>query len=74
MHTSRELKEYQNIINGKPSPVSSGKMMDSIDPATGKPWSKIPLSKVEDVERVTASARGAFAAWSSLPARDRGII
>ncbi|WP_060681503.1 aldehyde dehydrogenase family protein [Virgibacillus halodenitrificans] len=72
MHTSSELKEYHNIINGKPSPVSSGKMMDSIDPATGKPWSKIPLSKVEDVERVTASARGAFAAWSSLPARDRG--
>lgn len=72
MEITDKLKHYHNIINGKTYPASSERMMNSIDPSTGKVWAKIPLSSKEDVETVMSSARHAFSDWSSLPARARG--
>lgn len=69
---SRQLKEYFNLINGETCQPLKGEMADSIDPATGEVWAKIPLSKEEDAEQVIQAARGAFSSWSSLPARVRG--
>lgn len=72
MKTTNGLKKYHNIINGELHSASTEDVMDSIDPSTGKAWAEIPLSKEEDVERVTSSARNAFIDWSSLSARMRG--
>ncbi|AOV07437.1 aldehyde dehydrogenase family protein [Sporosarcina ureilytica] len=68
----RQVKEYFNIVNGEVSKPKDGKMTNSIDPATGEAWAKIPLSKEADAEQVIQAARGAFEDWSSLPARARG--
>ncbi|MEH7275539.1 aldehyde dehydrogenase family protein [Neobacillus vireti] len=69
---ANELKEYKNLIKGEKVGASSGNTMESIDPATGKAWAKIPLSTIEDVETAVASAREAFPGWSKLAARERG--
>ncbi|SEN03979.1 aldehyde dehydrogenase (NAD+) [Mesobacillus persicus] len=66
-----EVKHYQNLIAGKLAPSSSGKTMESIDPATGQVWAQIPLCTTEDVETVVESARKAFPSWAALPATER---
>lgn len=71
MKTINGLKEYHNVINGKMVPSSSGKTLDSYDPATGKIWAAIPCSTVEDAEETVTAARSAFPGWSSLPAIER---
>ncbi len=68
MHT---LKDYQNVINGKVIPSSSGHKMDSYNPATGKVWATIPCSTVEDVDATVHAARTALSDWSALPASER---
>ena len=67
-----EYKKYSNVINGKLTLPETDRWMDSIDPATGKTWAKIPLSTVKDVDNVCDAASEAFSDWSSLPARARG--
>lgn len=67
-----KLKAYYNIVNGEVRKPTEGLMMDSIDPATGEVWAKIPLSTKEDVEEVVEAAGVAFHEWSNTPARTRG--
>jgi len=67
-----KLIEYHNLVNGKVSETIQGDMKDSIDPATGMAWAKVPLSKPKDAELAVQTARTAFNDWSSLPARVRG--
>lgn len=71
LKTLNNLKDYQNVINGKVVPSSSGKKIDSYDPATGKVWATIPCSTVEDAEATVTAARNALPDWSSLPATER---
>ncbi|MFJ5766363.1 aldehyde dehydrogenase family protein [Lysinibacillus sp. NPDC093210] len=71
MKTLNNLKDYQNVINGKAIPSSSGNKIDSYDPATGKVWATIPCSTVEDVEATVTAARTALPSWSALPASER---
>ncbi|ASK62378.1 aldehyde dehydrogenase [Virgibacillus phasianinus] len=71
MKAAKDLRQFHNIIDGKLVPASAGETMDSIDPATGKPWSTIPLSTTNDVDSVVKAASKAFPAWSALPARSR---
>lgn len=71
MKAAKDLQQFHNIIDGKPVPASAGATMDSIDPATGKAWSTIPLSTTDDVETVVKAASKAFPEWSTLPARSR---
>lgn len=71
LETTKNMKQYHNIIDGKKIPSSKGKTMDSIDPSTGKAWSKIPLSTKEDVENVVTAASNAFPGWSAISARER---
>src|SRR5699024_1217218 len=72
MTTKTDLKQYGNVINGKKAPAETNKWMDSIDPATGKAWAKIPLSTKNDVDAACNAASKAFTEWSNLSARQRG--
>lgn len=67
-----KLHEYYNIVKGEVRKPTAGLMTDSVDPATGEVWAKIPLSKKEDVEEIVQVAEEAFKEWSNLPARTRG--
>lgn len=54
-----------NFIDGKFTGPSSGKFSDNINPATGKVYSYIPDSNLEDVDAAVAAAGKAFPAWST---------
>jgi aldehyde dehydrogenase (NAD+) len=66
-----ELPEYRNLINGEIRRAASGKLLDSINPATGEVWARIPASDRADVEAAIAAASAALPAWSALPATAR---
>ncbi|WP_019240968.1 MULTISPECIES: aldehyde dehydrogenase family protein [Bacillus] len=72
MKTVNLVRDYQNVINGKLVPSSSGEKMDSYNPATGKVWATIPCSTAEDAEVTVTAARNALLGWSSLSAVVRG--
>ncbi|MGH3392680.1 MAG: aldehyde dehydrogenase family protein, partial [Actinomadura sp.] len=46
-------------------------MLDSVDPATGEVWARVPRSTAADAEAAVDAARAAFGKWSNLPAAAR---
>jgi len=69
-----QLFQIRNFIDGKFVEPTSGKYLDNIEPATGKPYSKVPDSDSRDVELAVDAAEKAFPAWSRTPAAERSRI
>ncbi|WP_433336384.1 aldehyde dehydrogenase family protein [Spirillospora sp. CA-294931] len=65
------MAEYSNLIGGESRPAASGRTLDSVDPATGEVWARVPRSGAADAAAAVAAARAAFPAWSGLPAAAR---
>ncbi|MFG1710857.1 aldehyde dehydrogenase family protein [Nonomuraea sp. M3C6] len=63
------MPDYRNLIGGELVPAA--RMMDSVNPATGEVWARVPASGPEEAEAAVAAAREAFPAWSALPALAR---
>jgi aminomuconate-semialdehyde/2-hydroxymuconate-6-semialdehyde dehydrogenase len=68
------LPQIGNFINGQFAAPVGGKYLDNIEPATGKPYSKVADGDERDVELAVAAAEKAFPAWSHTPAADRSRI
>jgi aldehyde dehydrogenase (NAD+) len=66
-----EPAEYLNLIGGELRPAASGRMLDSIDPATGEVWARVPAGDAEDIDTAVAAAQAALPAWSALPSAGR---
>src|SRR5438270_4591031 len=64
----------KNFIGGKFVEPKSGKYLDNIEPATGKPYSQVPDGGKEDVDLAVAAAEKVFADWSKKPAAERSKI
>ncbi|KAL2860839.1 aldehyde dehydrogenase family protein [Aspergillus lucknowensis] len=60
---------YQNTINGKPSPTAEKR--HGINPATGQPNPDVPVSTPQDVDNAVAAAQGAFKTWADVPVSER---
>ncbi|RJL34634.1 aldehyde dehydrogenase family protein [Bailinhaonella thermotolerans] len=65
------MSEYRNLIGGELLAAASGRTLDSVNPATGRVWARIPASGPADAEAAVAAARAAFPAWSAMPALGR---
>ncbi|MDX3100730.1 aldehyde dehydrogenase family protein [Nonomuraea angiospora] len=65
------MPDYRNLIGGELVPASDGRTLESVNPATGEAWARIPASGAPDAEAAVAAARRAFPAWSALPALAR---
>ncbi|MGW4962725.1 aldehyde dehydrogenase family protein [Nonomuraea sp. NPDC004186] len=65
------MSDYRNLVGGELVPASDGRTLDSVNPATGEVWARIPASGPSDAEAAVAAARRAFPAWSALPALAR---
>src|SRR5437879_5216909 len=63
-----------NFIDGEFREPRSGKYLDNIEPATGKPYSQVADSGKEDVDLAAAAAEKAFADWSKTPGQKRSQI
>lgn len=61
-------------IDGSWSDASDGRSIESTNPATGKPWSRVPDAGTADVDRAVSAARQAFTdpSWSELTPSARG--
>ena len=61
-----EIVQYKNLIGGEVKAAASGGLLDTVNPATGEVWAKIPLSDRADANEAVAAAKAAFPAWSAL--------
>lgn len=52
------MREFQQYIGGGFEQGSA--QFDSLDPATGQPWARMPEASVEDVNRAVNAAEAAF--------------
>ena len=69
-----KLPKICNFIDGKFVEPKSGKYLDNIEPATGKPYSQVADSGKDDVELAVAAAEKAFPDWSKTAAQERSQI
>ncbi|ALV28752.1 CoA-acylating methylmalonate-semialdehyde dehydrogenase [Pannonibacter phragmitetus] len=61
------MKTIHNIIAGKETPVTSGKVSPVFNPATGEQVAELGLSNAADVAGAIAAAKAAFPAWRDTP-------
>jgi aldehyde dehydrogenase (NAD+) len=69
-----DLPQFRNLIGGELRPAISGKTLDSINPATGQVWARVPASDKSDVDAAVAAAVEVFPTWSSMPPAYRGYF
>ncbi len=66
-------KNYGLFIDGKWSQSSSGKHIDTLNPATGKKLAQVASGDSSDIDRAVQAARRAYESdWSKRPAQERG--
>lgn len=68
------MQQFQQYIDGAFCDASA--QFDSLDPATGQPWAKMPSATPTDVNRAVDAAEQAFLApeWAGLTATARGKL
>jgi len=69
-----EAGTFMNYIGGRWVGARSGKMMESVNPATGEVLGRVPESSAEDAQDAVAAASAAFASWRRMPAPRRAEI
>ena len=69
-----DIQTYQMLIDGDWVEASDGKTFNSINPTTGKVWSRVPEATAEDVDRAVRSAHHAFTKgpWALKTPTERG--
>jgi aminomuconate-semialdehyde/2-hydroxymuconate-6-semialdehyde dehydrogenase len=68
------MLECANLINGRLMPAQSGRRLESVEPATGQVWARVPDSNATDVDAAVQAARSAFPAWAATPATERSRL
>src|SRR3989454_7987125 len=64
-------KKIRNFIDGQFVEPVGGKYLDNLEPATGKPYSRVADSDARDVDLAVTAAEKAFVDWSKKPATER---
>ena len=69
-----EVQSYQMLIDGAWVGASDGGAFDSINPATGKVWSRVPEATGDDVDAAVRAADRAFndGPWATMSPTERG--
>jgi acyl-CoA reductase-like NAD-dependent aldehyde dehydrogenase len=69
-----DVQTYQMLIDGEWLDASDGRTFDSINPATGQIWSKIPEATGDDVDKAVRAADRAFSdgPWARMTPTERG--
>ncbi|UWQ39738.1 aldehyde dehydrogenase (plasmid) [Leisingera aquaemixtae] len=68
------MQTFQQYIGG--AFEDAGETFDSLDPATGKPWARMPAASAADVDRAVCAAEAAFFSpeWAGMSATQRGKL
>ena len=69
-----EVKSYKMLIDGDWVDASDGGRFDSVNPSTGKVWSRVPEATAQDVDRAVRAADRAFTSgpWAEMVPSARG--
>ena len=69
-----DIQTYQMLIDGAWVDASDGGAFDSVNPATGQVWSRVPEATEGDVDRAVRSAHEAFlnGPWATMTPTERG--
>jgi aldehyde dehydrogenase (NAD+) len=69
-----DVKRYRMLIDGEWVDASDGGTFDSVNPATGQVWSRVPEATAADVDRAVRAADRAFCTgpWASMLPTQRG--
>lgn len=65
------MHALKNLIGDCLAEPSSGQYLEVVEPATGKPYARVPDSDAADVDRAVAAAEDAFPSWARTPASER---
>jgi len=66
-----KYEAVKNYYNGEFVESSSAESLDVVSPIDGNLLSKVPMSKVEELNKAVESAKKAFPKWSNLPIKER---
>ncbi len=66
-----EIVQYKNLIGGQMKDAASGRFLETLNPATGEVWARIPHGDRTDAEEAVAAAKAAFPAWSAFSPDER---
>jgi len=69
-----DIESYQMLIDGAWSDASDGRTFDSVNPATGAVWARVPEATADDVDRAVRAADRAFneGPWATMSPTARG--
>ena len=65
---------YENFIGGQWVPPVEGRYAENVSPATGEPFTDVPLSTPEDVEFALDAAHSAKEAWGETSTTERSRV
>lgn len=68
------MNRLANFIAGENVSPLSGRYLDVIEPATGRPCAQVPDSDEADVESAVAAATRAFPGWRNVPDPERARL
>ena len=68
------MTEYALYVNGGYRPASSGKVEDSVNPATGEVYARVQLAGADDAGAAVDAAAEAFKDWRSVAPSAREAI
>lgn len=68
------MQKILNFIGGEFRAPLAGKYLENIEPATGKTYSLVPQSDLQDVELAVQAAAKAYPAWSQTSVADRSEL
>jgi aldehyde dehydrogenase len=67
-------KRYQNYIGGRWAEPAKGEYFDKVSPVTGKPFTEVPRSNADDVNRALDAAHAAKDAWGKTSYAQRAVL
>ncbi|SEA95646.1 NAD-dependent succinate-semialdehyde dehydrogenase [Variovorax sp. YR216] len=72
--TSASYPDTRLLIDNEWCDAVSGKTLNVINPATGKPIGKVAHAGIADLDRALDAAQRGFQAWRRVPANERAAI
>jgi (Z)-2-((N-methylformamido)methylene)-5-hydroxybutyrolactone dehydrogenase len=74
MGSTSGLQAFHNLIGGAVVPSRSGRVLDVVEPATGRAWATIPRSDGDDVSAAVDAAVAAQPEWAAMPVGQRAVF
>jgi len=73
---SQQVETLALYVDGQSRAATGGAYFDSVDPFTGKVWTRVPSATAEDVDLAVRAAHRAFASgpWAEMTPTQRGRL